>query len=93
MNCYGSGDDVLASMLNETHDCLVLDLHMPALDGFAVLERLHDVCPHLPVIIITGRHTPEAQQRAVEFGVAAYLRKPIEADELAEAISASVEGR
>ncbi|WP_146907014.1 response regulator transcription factor [Arenimonas daejeonensis] len=58
---YGSGGEFLESFGEATPDCLVLDLHMPEMTGFDVLEALHtlpkgNVRP--PVIVLTGHDTP-----------------------------------
>jgi CheY-like chemotaxis protein len=46
------------------------------MSGFEVEEQLRNSPQPMPVIIITGHDTPEAQRRALAAGAAAYLRKP-----------------
>ena len=66
-------------------DVILLDIEMPRLDGFGALERLKadPVLRDIPVVLITGRTTPEDAHRGLEIGAHDYLRKPFEAAELA----------
>jgi len=62
-------------------DCVVLDVHMPGLDGLEVQRRLVRSGKLLPVIFITGRDELGVQERAMAAGAVAFLRKPF-SDEL-----------
>jgi putative two-component system response regulator len=62
-------------------DLLLLDLHMPAPDGFAVLERLAAHRPPrgaVPILVLTGDHTRETRQKALALGARDFLSKPFE---------------
>jgi len=62
-------------------DVLLLDLHMPHMDGFAVLHELRDRLPadvFLPVVVLTADVNPAARQRALEAGAKDFLTKPID---------------
>jgi FixJ family two-component response regulator len=89
VTCFESGAEFLASLSDRLPDCVILDLHMPKLDGFAVLERMAGSGVRVPVIVMTGRDTPETLERARSHDVSGYLRKPIDGTVLQEAISAS----
>src|SRR5688572_494929 len=63
-------------------DLVLLDLHMPHLDGFAVLEQLAALqAPgsYLPVLVLTADITPAAEQRALRLGAKDFLTKPLDA--------------
>jgi CheY-like chemotaxis protein len=66
----------------ERFDVVVLDLRMPHLDGLALIELLRARQPGLPVIVVTGYPSAESARRCRELGVAAYLRKPFDPEEL-----------
>ena len=83
---FNSGAMFLASLNTREYDCLVLDLHMPEVNGFDVQARLHELGSALPVIVITGHDTPEACVRARAGGAAAYLLKPVDERTLLNAI-------
>jgi CheY-like chemotaxis protein len=61
---------------------VVLDLNLPKVDGFAVLERLRasEKCKDVPVVIVTSSDAPEDISKAAALG-AAYFRKPPDYDQ------------
>lgn len=65
---------------------LLLDLNMPLLSGHQVLESLrhNPVYNYLPVIIFTSSGSPSDVERAYNLGANAYVRKPLELDELVD---------
>ncbi|HEU5170567.1 MAG TPA: HD domain-containing phosphohydrolase, partial [Gemmatimonadales bacterium] len=69
----------------EDPDLVLLDLHMPGLDGVAVLEQLQaDAPPHayLPVLVLTGDSSQDARRRALAAGAKDFVAKPFELDEI-----------
>jgi putative two-component system response regulator len=61
-------------------DVVVVDLWMPALDGFEFITRMLDQLPpdtYLPALVTTGDHTPEARRRALSVGARDFLTKPL----------------
>lgn len=86
---FPSGREFLQALGDSRPDFLVLDLHMPAMNGFEVCEELQRTGLKVPVAIITGHDKPEYRARAVAAGVAAYLPKPIDDKELIGVISAA----
>jgi FixJ family two-component response regulator len=87
---YHGGDDFLAAVAVRKPDCVILDLHMPQVTGFDVQERLAQSPHRVAVIAITGHDSSENEARALALGAAAYLRKPVNAKVLLEAIAAAV---
>jgi FixJ family two-component response regulator len=71
-------------------DCLVLDLHLPGLNGLDVQRQLKSDGICVPVVMITGNEEPGAQQRVLSEGATAFLVKPIHARNLLEAIDNAV---
>jgi EAL domain-containing protein (putative c-di-GMP-specific phosphodiesterase class I)/DNA-binding NarL/FixJ family response regulator len=66
-------------------DLILLDLHMPIMDGFAVLDALRAIVPsdeYLPVLVLTADATPEAKHRALAAGAKDFLTKPFEHSEV-----------
>jgi len=88
---FGSGTEFLESLETRLPDCVVLDLHMPRIDGFNVQAHLARKCAELPVIIVTGHNFPKARERAMAGGASAFLRKPVQDRTLLDAISAATE--
>lgn len=87
---YPTAEDFLASLSDHVPDCLVLDLHMPGVDGFETQSRLKRADLRLPVVVITGHDTPESEARALAGGARTYLRKPIDQGTLLQALRSAV---
>lgn len=83
---FPSGVEFFESLQDHRPDCVLLDLHMPGMDGFEVLGRLERERVQLPIIVTTGHDSAEARERAMAARPAAYLRKPVDDQTLLEAI-------
>jgi two-component system, LuxR family, response regulator FixJ len=74
------------TFLDQVHpadgDCLLLDLHMPGMNGIEVLEELRRRGDGLSVIIVTARSDAATRSRALANGALAVIDKPAKADEL-----------
>lgn len=76
---------VLAEFTQFQPDLVLLDLHMPGLDGFAVLQQLRErgsADEFLPVLMITGVNTAETRSRALATGANDFLSKPLDRTEV-----------
>jgi FixJ family two-component response regulator len=83
---FTSGHEFLNSLKEHQLDCSIVDLHLPGLSGLEVQHRLAQARSNLPCIIITGKDEPGVRERALEYGAAAYLKKPVEQEALFAAI-------
>lgn len=72
----------------EKPDLIILDIGLPAGNGFDVMHRLATLAQTVftPVIIVTGRDDPAAKEQSLRAGAKAFLQKPVEQDELLDAI-------
>jgi len=72
-----TGKEVLQRMIVLQPDALVLDINMPDMDGFEVLETIRAEIPDLrtPTLIMTARRSPDDVQRAVALGARDYVTK------------------
>lgn len=64
----------------------IVDVWMPQMNGLEVQSRLRDLSPSTQVIIFTGKDDSEVRATALNAGAAAYLTKPLDADQLLNAI-------
>lgn len=88
----GDGDEALR-MIEESHpDLVLLDITMPTINGFEVLEQITKQHPQTRVIILTVHEGTEYAMRAVRAGAAGYLPKSAATIELEDAISAVSQG-
>jgi CheY-like chemotaxis protein len=91
------GDDALVALAQGGFDLMLLDLHMPGLDGFHVIERIRAgeraTGGHLPVIALTARSRAEDRERCRAAGMDGFVSKPIRASTLWEAIEQATSRR
>ncbi|HET7771133.1 MAG TPA: response regulator transcription factor [Chloroflexota bacterium] len=76
-----TGQETLELAAQKAPDVIVLDLAMPALDGFAVLERLR-TWSQAPVIVLSAHADQADKVRALDLGADDYLTKPFGVEEL-----------
>jgi putative two-component system response regulator len=77
-------------------DLILLDLHMPGVDGFAVLEALQRQVrtdTYLPVLVLTADVSPEAKRRALSLGAKDFLTTPFDAEEVVLRVGNMLETR
>jgi putative two-component system response regulator len=78
------GDDVVQIYERERPDIVLLDLHMPDVDGCTLTRQLRAACdePYLPIMVISGDVTPEARVRTLRAGASDFLTKPYDPTEI-----------
>ena len=76
-------------------DLILLDLGLPAGDGFTVLERLKssDTLSLIPVIVLTGRDRLSSKGRSLRCGAGAFLQKPVNNAQLLSVIQQVLAGK
>jgi DNA-binding response OmpR family regulator len=86
------GYSAIAMAYKERPDLIILDLGLPAGDGFVVLDRLQsdDKLSTIPVIVLTARDSQSSEQRALQAGATAFFQKPADNAELLEVIRATL---
>ncbi|MFC7623431.1 response regulator transcription factor [Microlunatus sp. GCM10028923] len=77
-----TGPEALELALSDQFELLVLDIGLPGLDGFAVLERLRGQGFTLPVIILTARDSVTDTVAGLDSGADDYMAKPFRIEEL-----------
>jgi two-component system response regulator FixJ len=87
---FGSVPEFLEGLQPMDNSCLVLDLHLPAMGGFDVMNTLARRRVPLPVVVITGRSDAQTRARALEAGAVAFLEKPVDDQVLMNAIDAAL---
>jgi DNA-binding NtrC family response regulator len=86
-----SGEAALAALDRANPDLVVLDLHMPGLDGIQVLEQAKAVDPHLPVVMVTAYGDLPSAVQAIRLGAYDYLTKPFDNDEILFTVGRALE--
>ena len=83
---FGRAEHLLEAIEYETPDVLITDVRMPGMSGLALLERLQDKSPGLPIIVITAHSDLESAVAAYKGGAFEYLPKPFDIDEAIELV-------
>jgi two-component system OmpR family response regulator len=88
-----NGEDALDEMATHAPDCVVLDLMMPGLDGFKVLEamRSRKLAPDARVVILSSQDDERALVRGFELHADEFFMKPVDPDLVAHKIFALIE--
>ena len=82
-----NGRLALAALDTFTPDVVLLDMHMPEMDGLETLKRLAARAPSLPVIMITVNEDIETTSRLLQLGAADYVPKPFNLEYLEQSIN------
>jgi len=81
-----TGTEGLNKFVGTQPDVVILDIRLPDIDGFTVLEDLREDDEKVKVIMITAHHDMETTIKAMKEGAFDYIHKPINIDELDIAI-------
>ena len=83
---FASGEELLEAGVPRHAECLVLDIRLPGLSGFELMERLSERRTFVPVIFVTAHDEPGNREQAEKAGAIAYLPKPFDGRGLIEAV-------
>jgi DNA-binding response OmpR family regulator len=83
----GDGHEALRSVAEYAPDLMLLDLHMPHLDGMTTLRRLREGGSDVPVVIVTAHGNVPNAVEAMKLGAIDFLQKPLTPEQLREAVA------
>jgi len=92
-NCFESAEEFLKNYEAGAGDLMVLDMNLIGMSGCSLLEKLDKRGLHLPVIVITGFDEPKYRDSSREYGVLAFLRKPVDGEALLDIIKYNLESQ
>ncbi len=78
--------DAVPTLLAEDFDLMLLDYHLPGVDGSDALPIIHEVAPELPVIMMMNKTTREDREMALRAGAFCILQNPVNHRALLRAI-------
>jgi DNA-binding NtrC family response regulator len=87
-----SGREAFEKYAGGDFDMVFTDLRMPGEDGLEVARRIKEMNPWLPIVVVTGYGTQEAEASAKAIGVAEFLQKPL-TPSIIEEVAARIMGR
>lgn len=79
--------DVISLLGSETFDLVFLDLNMPGMSGIEVLQKIKELFPELPVLILTAHASLETAIQAIRLGARDYLIKPVDPAQLLDRVA------
>jgi signal transduction histidine kinase/ActR/RegA family two-component response regulator len=88
-----NGAEAVEAARSESFDLVILDVHMPLMDGIAAAREIRALAPETPIVMLSADALPEHRQRGFAAGADDYLPKPIEPRTLFEAIARASAGR
>lgn len=88
VEAVGNGEEALAHLGVSEFDLVILDLGLPGLTGFDILEWIRKQRNSVPVLILTGQHHIDDKERGLELGADDYLTKPFDVRELLARVKA-----
>jgi len=77
-----TGEDAIVKLTNYNFDVVILDVHLPRIDGTEVLRKIKNLKPLTEVIMLTGHGTVEMAIEGMKLGAFDFLMKPCEAEDL-----------
>jgi FixJ family two-component response regulator len=75
---FSSAEEFFTAVPNSAEGCLILDIHMPGLNGWDTQQRLDKTGYNLPVIVISADKDGDFKEKALKAGAVGFLRKPFE---------------
>jgi len=85
VRCLDDSREVLPVVAEFSPDLIMLDLHMPHVDGLAVMDQLGEVIPqddYVPILVLTGDASARAKEQALSRGAHDFLSKPLNRTEV-----------
>jgi CheY-like chemotaxis protein len=88
VECATDGNDAVERLRTKRYAVVLLDLKMPVVDGFAVLDFLRDHSPEMlaRVLVLTASLTPKELARTNSYAICGVIRKPFEVETLLESV-------
>ena len=86
---FGSAREFVTSSRLKSFDCLILDQHMPDITGLDLQIHLRRIGVAIPTIVISAHNEAEVRQKCIAAGANSYLVKPIDSDDLVDAINSA----
>src|SRR5215831_1390944 len=83
---FASAEEFLSSAAPESHACLILDIHLPGMSGFELLDHLTASVLPPPVIFMTAQNADSLRERASRISNSVYLHKPFAGTALLAAV-------
>lgn len=88
--CSAVGRQPMQAGIPADNSCLIIDVAMPEMDGLQLQKELVRRGCQAPIIFITALENPQVQERAKRAGAAGFFQKPVDADDLLDAVKCTL---
>jgi FixJ family two-component response regulator len=88
---FASGQEFLDHRWMDTPSCVLLDLELPGLTGLDLQKRMAEVNLEIPIVFITGHGNIPSSVQAIKLGAVEFLTKPVDEEQLLQAIVEAVQ--
>jgi FixJ family two-component response regulator len=88
---FASGEEFLAAARSKVPGCLILDVNLPGLNGLDLQQEIAESDAEIPIIFLTGYGDIPMTVHAVKAGAANFLTKPVDDEELLQAVRQALE--
>jgi two-component system chemotaxis response regulator CheY len=88
-----NGEEAIAIFTQQKPEIVLLDISMPLMNGLETLKKLKAIDPECVVIMLTSMVNRQSIDEALALGAANYIRKDTAKEEIAQAITETIEGR
>lgn len=85
------GESALAMVNEDDPEVMIIDLKMPGIDGMEILRQVKATRPEIEVIVLTGHGSEKDRQECMALGAFAYMQKPVDIEELSDALRSAHE--
>jgi len=82
-----SGERALEVVKNETFDCILMDLHMPQLDGYETTRLIREFNAEVPIVALTAATTDEVERKIKKYDINDYVLKPFITTEFVQVLN------
>jgi two-component system alkaline phosphatase synthesis response regulator PhoP len=86
-----NGGDGLSKVLSESFEAILMDAHLPDINGIELCKQIRECEISVPIIFYSGEARPEVIEEAIKAGAQAYLTKPVDPFEVAKTIAHLIE--
>ena len=86
-DCFTSARSFLDSVPSSQQGCAIIDIHMPELNGFELMDKMRELHYSMPKIVISGQAQAGDRNLAINKGAVGFLLKPFSAESLFELLA------
>lgn len=81
-----NGKEGLKQFIQNRPDIVLSDINMPEMDGLEMSEKIKDISPQTPVILLSSLDDIKSLKKAIEIGISSFISKPIQKDEIVRVV-------